>query len=274
MTDTPHTPSQKTPGPEDLPPIIPPAATVAAPTRLSLLTRLRNYFLAGIIVTAPIGLTIYLVFITIEAIDRNVRSLVPQGYEPERFIPSYNLPFGIPGLGLIAAVVLLTLIGFLATNLLGRSLLRVGEALVSRMPIVRGIYSALKQIFETMFSQSGNSFRQVALVPWPAQGSWTIAFVTNYVQGGEVNGLLGEQLVTCYVPTTPNPTGGYMTYFRRRDIQILEMTVDEAMKLIISCGVIVPHATSQSSMAAAQTKMAAGGNADGKLGNGDGNFTP
>lgn len=239
--------------------------------KLSLFTRLRNYFLAGIIVTAPIGLTIYLVFITIEAIDRNVRSLVPLGYEPERFIPSYNLPFGIPGLGLIAAVVLLTLIGFLATNLMGRTLLRLGERIVARMPIVRGIYSALKQIFETVFSQSGNSFRQVALVPWPSTGSWTIAFVTNYVQGGEVSEQLGDDLVTVYVPTTPNPTGGYMTYYRRRDIKILSMTVDQAMKLIISCGVIVPP-----DLMAASTKTAAGGKPHVKPGNGngDGDFTP
>lgn len=250
----------------DLPPIIPPL--VEPPPRLSLMTRLRNYFLAGIIVTAPIGLTIYLVFITIEAIDRNVRSLVPQGFEPERFIPSYNLPFGIPGLGLIAAVVLLTLIGFLATNLLGRTLLRLGERIVARMPIVRGLYSALKQIFETVFSQSGNSFRQVALVPWPSTGSWTLAFVTNYVQGPEINGALGEELVTVYVPTTPNPTGGYMTYYRRRDIHILSMTVDEAMKLIISCGVIVPQGLT------AAAKTAAGGKPDVKPSNGDGNFTP
>lgn len=252
------------PNPEtELPPIIAPAP------RVSLLTRLRNYFLAGIIVAAPIGLTIYLVFITIEAIDRNVRSLVPHGYEPERFIPSYNLPFGIPGLGLIAAVVILTLIGFLATNLMGRTLLRLGERIVARMPIVRGIYSALKQIFETVFSQSGNSFRQVALVPWPSQGSWTIAFVTNYIQGGEVGEHLGDEIVTCYVPTTPNPTGGYMTYFRRRDIHILSMTVDQAMKLIISCGVIVP-----TDIAAAQIKAAGGGKPGGKPENGDGGFTP
>jgi uncharacterized membrane protein len=249
----------------ELPHIIAPAP------RLSLLARLRNYFLAGIIVTAPIGLTIYLVFITIEAIDRNVRSLVPHGYEPERFIPSYNLPFGIPGLGLIAAVVLLTLIGFLATNLMGRTLLRLGERLVARMPIVRGVYSALKQIFETVFSQSGNSFRQVALVPWPSAGSWTIAFVTNYVQGGEVSEHLGDDLVTVYVPTTPNPTGGYMTYYRRRDIKVLSMTVDQAMKLIISCGVIVPP-----DIMAASAKTAAGGKPSAKpsTGHGDGNFTP
>lgn len=240
--------------------------------RVSLLTRLRNYFLAGIIVAAPIGLTIYLVFITIEAIDRNVRSLVPPGYQPERFIP-YDLPFGIPGLGLIAAVVLLTLIGFLATNLMGRTLLRLGERIVARMPIVRGVYSALKQIFETVFSQSGNSFRQVALVPWPSAGSWTIAFVTNYVQGNEMNNLIGDDIVTVYVPTTPNPTGGYMTYYRRRDIHILSMSVDQAMKLIISCGVIVP-----SDITAAQIKAAGGGKSSGKPSTGslpgDGNFTP
>lgn len=250
------------PNPEsELPPILTPAP------KMSPLTRLRNYFLAGIIVTAPIGLTIYLVFITIEAIDRNVRSLVPPGYQPERFIP-YDLPFGIPGLGLIAAVVILTLIGFLATNLMGRTLLSLGERLVARMPVVRGVYSALKQIFETVFSQSGNSFRQVALVPWPSAGSWTIAFVTNYVQGGEVSDLLGDEIVTVYVPTTPNPTGGYMTYYRRRDIHILSMSVDQAMKLIISCGVIVPPDI----MAA--TKTASGGKPGVKPANGDGNFTP
>ncbi len=163
----------------------------------------------------------------------------------------------------------LTLIGFLATNLMGRTLLRLGERIVARMPIVLGIYSALKQIFETVFSQSGNSFRQVALVPWPSQGSWTIAFVTNYIQGGEVGEHLGDEIVTCYVPTTPNPTGGYMTYFRRRDIHILSMTVDQAMKLIISCGVIVPP-----DIAAAQIKAAGGGKPGGKPEHGDGGFTP
>lgn len=251
------------PNPEtELPHIIAPAP------RVSLLTRMRNYFLAGIIVAAPIGLTIYLVFITIEAIDRNVRSLVPPGYQPERLIP-YDLPFGIPGLGLIAAVVILTLIGFLATNLMGRTLLSLGERIVARMPVVRGVYSALKQIFETVFSQSGNSFRQVALVPWPSTGSWTIAFVTNYVQGNEVNNLIGDDIVTVYVPTTPNPTGGYMTYYRRRDIHILSMSVDQAMKLIISCGVIVP-----SDITAAQIKAADGGKPSVRPVNGDGNFTP
>jgi len=205
--------------------------------RISLMTRLRNWFLAGIIVTAPIGLTVYFVVVIIEAIDRNVRSLIPHGYEFETLVPS--LPVGIPGLGVIAAVLILTVIGFLATNFLGRSLLSLGEQLVGRMPIVRGLYSGLKQIFETVFSQSGQSFRQVALVPWPAKGSWTVAFVTAD-ETGEIGRRLGRDLVTCYVPTTPNPTGGYMVYFERDDIIHLDMSVDQAMKLIISCGVIVP----------------------------------
>ncbi|WP_374304593.1 DUF502 domain-containing protein [Ferrovibrio sp.] len=260
MSETP--PAGQTPESE-LPPIIAPVP------KLGLFARLRNYFLAGIIVTAPIGLTIYLVVITIQAIDRNVRGLVPEGYEPERLIP-YHLPFGIPGLGVLAALVLLTLIGFLATNLLGRTLLRVSERLVARMPVIRGLYSALKQIFETVFSQSGQSFRQVALVPWPSAGSWTIAFVTNYVQGTEVSQNLGDDLVTVYVPTTPNPTGGYMVYYRRKDIVILSTSVDQAMKLIISCGVIVPPELA-GKMAA---KTAGGGNGNVKPGNGDGGFTP
>lgn len=213
-------------------------AIILPPTRPSPFTRLRNWFLAGIIVTAPIGLTIYLVVITIAAIDRNVKSLIPQGYEPERLLPP-GFPGGIPGLGVIAAVVLLTFIGFLATNLLGRTLLGLGEQIVARMPVVRGIYGALKQVFETVLSQSGQSFRQVALVPWPQPGSWTLAFVTND-ETGEVSRRLGRDLICVYVPTTPNPTGGYMVYFPRDQVQVLAMSVDEAMKLIISCGVIVP----------------------------------
>jgi len=221
----------ETPPPENPTIILP-------PPRPSILARLRNWFLAGVIVTAPIGLTIYLIVITIEAIDRNVKSLLPQGYELDRLLPT-GIPGGIPGLGVLAAVVLLTVIGFFATNFLGRTLLHFGERLVARMPVVRGLYGALKQIFETVFSQSGQSFRQVVLVPWPAQGSWTVAFLTNE-QTGEVARRLGRDLVAVYVPTTPNPTGGYMVYFPRADIVLLDMSVDQAMKLIISCGVIVP----------------------------------
>jgi uncharacterized membrane protein len=223
-----------------IPPIIDPEKpTIILPLpRPSAWTRLRNWFLAGIIITAPIGLTIYLVVITIEAIDRNVKSLIPLGLEPERLLPA-NLPFSVPGLGVIGAVILLTLIGFVFTNFLGRSLLHFSESLVARMPVIRGLYGALKQIIETVFSQSGQSFRQVALVPWPAKGSWTIAFVTGE-QTGEVGNRLGRDVVACYVPTTPNPTGGYMVYFPREEIQVLSMSVDQAMKLIISCGVIVP----------------------------------
>lgn len=256
--------------PPDLPPENSESLAAIRPPRLGPLARLRNYFLAGIIVTAPIGLTIYLVVITIEAIDRNVQRLIPMGFEPERFIP-FHLPYGIPGLGVVVSVVLLTLIGFLATNLLGRTLLRIGERIVARMPVVRGIYSALKQVFETVFSQSGNSFRQVALVPWPSKDSWTIAFVTNYVQGTEVSHHLGDDLVTVYVPTTPNPTGGYMAYYRRKDIVILSTSVDQAMKLIISCGVIVPPELAAGKTAA---KTADGGKPNGQPGTGDGGFTP
>lgn len=195
--------------------------------------RLRNWFLAGIVVTAPLAITVYLTIYFIEAVDRNVDSLLPPELKPSTY-----LTFQVPGLGLIIALVSLTLIGFLATNFLGRSVIGIGERIVARMPLVRGVYSALKQLFETLLSQSGNSYRQVVLVPFPRAGSWAIAFVTTE-QTGEIGRAVGEDdLVGVYVPTTPNPTGGYLIYVRRSEIIPLKMTVEEGMKVVISTGVV------------------------------------
>lgn len=203
------------------------------------LARLRNWFLAGIVVTAPLAITVYLTIYFIEAVDRNVDSLLPPELKPSTY-----LPFQVPGLGLIIALVTLTVIGFLATNFLGRSVIGIGERLVARMPLVRGLYSALKQLFETLLSQSGNSYRQVVLVPFPRAGSWAIAFVTTE-QTGEVGRAIGEDdLIGVYVPTTPNPTGGYLIYVRRSEVIPLKMTVEEGMKVVISTGVVqAPDAT-------------------------------
>ena len=216
MTDT----------PEPSPPPKPPRF------RLGLGHRLRNWFFAGIIVTAPIGLTVWLIWSFIAYVDRNVISLLPDRYHPETY-----LPFSVPGLGLVIGVVGLTLIGFLTTNILGRWLVRIGEKLVARMPIIRGLYGALKQLFETMLAQKATAFRQVALIEWPHAGMWTLAFVTTS-ETGEVGRRLGGDVVGLYVPTTPNPTGGYFVYLRRADLVILDMSVDEAMKHIISTGVV------------------------------------
>jgi uncharacterized membrane protein len=203
--------------------------------KIGLGTRLRAWFFTGIIVTAPIGLTIYLTYIFVDFVDRNVATLLPDAYQPAKV-----LPFSVPGFGLIIAVIGLTLIGFLTTNILGRALIRLGEHLVARMPVVRGIYSSLKQIFETVFAQSSTAFRQVALIEYPRPGLWTVAFVTAD-KSGEIGRRLGNDLVGLYVPTTPNPTSGFLLYLPRRDLVLLDMNVEDAMKLVISGGVVMPQ---------------------------------
>ena len=212
------------------------AAVLIAPRqRPGLFTRLRNYFLTGIIVTAPIVLTIYLTWQFIDWVDRQAIPLLPVKYNPENY-----LPFSLPGLGLVISVVILTFVGFLTANIFGRTLLKTGERLVDRMPVVRTIYSALKQILETVLSQSSNSFRQAVLVEYPRRGIWTVAFVTGDTEG-EVAVRLDEDMINIYVPTTPNPTSGFLLMVPRRDLIYLDMPVEDAAKYIISIGVIAPE---------------------------------
>jgi uncharacterized membrane protein len=204
----------------------------AKPPRHGPLYRLRNWFLTGVIVTAPIGLTIYLTYAFVDWVDRMIGFLLPQQYHPETI-----LRINIPGFGLLVAIGGLTVIGFLTLNVVGRRLIRFGESMVERMPVIRGIYSALKQIFETVLAQSSTSFRQVALVQFPHPGVWTIAFVTGEWQG-EVSRKLGDEVIGLFVPTTPNPTSGYLVYAPRRSVIMLSMSVEEAMKLVISGGAL------------------------------------
>jgi len=210
----------------------PQAPAPARPPRHGFFHRLRNWFLTGLIVTATIGLTIYLTYAFIDFVDRMVGVLLPQPYHPENF-----LPFSIPGFGLLVAVGGLTVIGFLTVNVAGHVLIRFGERMVERMPVIRGVYSALKQIFETVLAQSSTSFRQVALVQFPHPGVWAIAFVTGEWQG-EVARKLDDEVIGLFVPTTPNPTSGYLVYAPRRSVVMLAMSVEEAMKLVISGGVL------------------------------------
>ncbi len=208
------------------------APTAKPVLRRSFGARLRNYFLTGIIVTAPIGITVYLAWAFVDYVDRTVTPLIPPEYNPETY-----LKFSVPGLGMIVAVVVLTLIGFLTANFLGRSLIRIGERIVERMPVIRSIYSALKQIIETILAQSSTAFRQVVLVEYPRRGMWTLAFVSAEVRG-EVAGRLKEKMISIYVPTTPNPTSGYLVFVPESDVKYLDMSVEEGMKLVISVGVI------------------------------------
>ena len=208
---------------------------MGSPKRPGILTRLRNYFLTGIIVTAPIALTIYLTWQFIDWVDSQAIPLLPAQYNPENY-----LPFSLPGLGLVISVIILTFVGFLTANIFGRTLLKTGERLVNQMPVVRTIYGALKQILETVLSQSSNSFRQAVLVEYPRRGIWTVAFVTGET-GGEVAQRLDDEMTNIYVPTTPNPTSGFLLMVPRQDLIFLDMPVEDAAKYIISIGVIAPE---------------------------------
>ena len=203
--------------------------------RLLLIEHLRGYFIAGILVTGPIALTLYLIWAFVDFIDNSVGHILPDEYNPQTY-----LPFHVPGLGLILAVIGLTLIGAATAGVLGRVLLRLSERILARMPVVRGIYGAVKQIFETVLAKQSNSFREVVLIEWPRIGVWTIGFVTAAVEG-EIAKLAGEDPVSIYVPTTPNPTSGYLVFIPRRDVVTLAMSVEDAIKYVISTGIVAPE---------------------------------
>ncbi len=203
----------------------------------SLAARLRNYFLTGIIVTAPISITLYVSWQFIAFIDRQVTPLIPPDYNPETY-----LPFGLPGLGLLLLVVVLILIGALAAGFVGRWLIRSGERLLARMPVVRTIYSALKQVFETVFAEKSKAFREVVLIEYPRRGIWVIGFATGTTKG-EVQNIIEDEVVNIFLPTTPNPTSGFLLFLPRKDVIFLSMTVEEGVKMVISAGVVTPPDT-------------------------------
>jgi uncharacterized membrane protein len=229
-----------------LPPIQPPetdpAATgAAAPkTRVSARGRLRTYFLTGIIVAGPLAITAYITWWFIALIDSWVKPLVPASY-----LPDHYLPFSIPGLGLVIAFLAVTLLGFLTANLVGRSVIEFGEVLLARTPVISGLYKGLRQIFETLFSANGTSFRTVGLVEFPVKGTWSVVFLSAPA-APEVEGALrdrggGEDLVGVFLPCAPNPTTGFFFYLPRADVVEVGISVDDAAKLVMSAGVIQPE---------------------------------
>jgi uncharacterized membrane protein len=207
---------------------------IVVPHKGRFMRRLRNYFLTGVVVTGPIGITVWLALQVVNIIDGAVTNLLPDRYSPENF-----LPVGVPGVGVLILLIGLTIIGFFTANLLGRTLIRFGERLVDRMPVVRSIYGALKQIFETVLAQSSTSFREVVMVEYPRHGLWALAFVTGETKG-EVQNLLTDDVVNIFLPTTPNPTSGFLLFVPRRTLIPLHMTVEEGIKLVISGGLVTP----------------------------------
>lgn len=202
--------------------------------RMTLGARLRAYFFAGILITAPISITLYLAWLFIAFIDSKVTPLIPEQYNPEHY-----LPFTVPGLGLVILVVFLTLVGALTAGFVGRQLTRLYEGILQRMPVVSGIYSAVKQVVETIFSQKSNAFRDAVLIEYPRKGIWTIAFLTGTTTG-EIQRRTDEETVNVFVPTTPNPTSGFLLFLPKRDIVPLEMSVEDALKMVISGGIVTP----------------------------------
>ena len=197
--------------------------------------RLRGDFLTGLVVVLPMFLTVYLVWWAIGFVDARVVPLIPGRYNPENV-------FGrnIFGLGLIVFLAFTTLVGALTKGFVGRQILLFGERLVERTPIVRSIYNGLKQIFETLFSQSNTAFQQACLVEYPRKGLWAVAFVATTTRG-EIPGKVGEpDLVSVFLPTTPNPTSGFLLFVPRRDMIPLDMTIEDAAKLVISAGLVAP----------------------------------
>jgi uncharacterized membrane protein len=227
------------PGAEDQPPAQAPGAAfrvVEPPEPLSLPGRLRAYFLTGVIVTAPISITIFLVWQFLDFLDTHIAGLLPKRYNPETY-----LPFSLPGLGLLLMLAFLTIVGMLTANFAGRALVRMGERLLSRMPIVRSVYGTLKQIFETVLAQKSRSFREVVLIEYPRRGLGAIGFVTGPTRG-EIQARSEEEMVNVFLPTTPNPTSGFLLFVPKRDLIHLDMSIEEGMKLVISGGIVGPAA--------------------------------
>jgi uncharacterized membrane protein len=200
----------------------------------SLIGRLRTYVLTGVVVTAPISITIFLLWEFLTFLDTQVGGLIPARYNPETY-----LPFSLPGLGLLVILAFLTMVGMLAAGLAGRTLVRMGERLLSRMPVVRSVYGALKQIFETVLAQKSKSFREVVLIEYPRRGIGAIGFVTGPTRG-EVQARAGEELVNVFLPTTPNPTSGFLLFVPKSDLVHLDMTIEEGIKMVISGGIVSP----------------------------------
>ena len=230
------------------PPAVPPAESPAE-SSTGIMARFRRYFLTGLVVAGPVAITLYLTWWFVTWVDGIVRPFVPIAYRPETY-----LPFGLPGAGLIVAVIALTLLGFLTANLIGRTLVDLGDRLLGRIPAVRAIYRGLKQVFETLFSGQGSSFRRVGLVEFPSPGMWSIVLISQAPSADVSRSLPGqEDHISVFLPCAPNPTTGFFFYVPKSKIIEVDMSTEDAATLIMSCGVVQPGSNNSD----AQRKAAA-----------------
>lgn len=209
---------------------------------LTWMARLRNHFVTGLVVVGPLAITVYIARGFLDWVDATVKPLIPAAWNPDSY-----LPFAVPGFGLLVALIGLTVLGATTASLVGRTLLSYGEDLVGHLPFVRPVYKTLKQIFETFVSNRDQSFREVALIEWPRAGVWSLVFVSGAAKA-EVAARLSaarpevavDDWITVFIPTTPNPTGGYIMFLPRSEVRVLDMTPEDAAKFIISGGIVTP----------------------------------
>jgi uncharacterized membrane protein len=207
------------------------------PTSSHLGARLRGYFLTGLIVVGPVAITIYVVWWFINLVDAWVKPLIPKAYLPETY-----LPFSVPGVGLIVGIFGLMVIGALTANLFGRTIVSYGEMMLDRMPVVRGVYRLLKQIFQTIFSKSGTSFKRVGVIEFPRKGLYALVFVSGDPPT-EIRDKLGngEALMTVFMPNAPNPTTGFVVFIPAKDVTVLDMSIEDGAKMVVSAGLVAPQ---------------------------------
>lgn len=207
------------------------APSVPTDNRHPVITRLRNYFLAGVLITAPIAITLYVTWSLVDYIDAAVTGLLPDRLNPRSYLD-------VPGVGIVILVLFLTSVGFLAANYLGRMAVRIGEGVLNRTPVIRSFYAAVKQIFETVLSKQTQSFREVVMVEYPRKEMWALGFVIGRAPP-ELQGTREEEIYSVFVPTM-SFTSGYLVFAPRTDLTKVEMTIEEALKMIVSGGIVVP----------------------------------
>jgi uncharacterized membrane protein len=199
--------------------------------------RLRGYFLTGLIVVGPVAITIYVVWWFINLVDAWVKPIIPREYLPEHY-----LPFSVPGVGLIVGIVGLMVVGALTANLFGRTIVSYGEMMLDRMPVVRGVYRLLKQIFETVFSKTGHSFKRVGLIEFPRRGLYALVFVSGDPPAEIMDKVgNGEGLMTVFMPNAPNPTTGFVVFMPAKDVILLDMAIEDGAKMVVSAGLVAPQ---------------------------------
>lgn len=217
--------------------------------RPGIFARLRSNFLAGLIIVAPIGLTLWLIWTVVGWVDSWVWPFVPNAYHPEELVnrllgrdATNQIEVNVRGIGVVIFLIFTVIVGWVGKGLIGRSFIGIGERMVDRMPVVRSVYNAAKQIAETVFSQRDTSFDKACLVEYPRRGIWAIAFISTNAKG-EIHAKLsdGEPVVTVFLPTTPNPTSGFLLFLPQSEVKVLDMSVEDAAKLVISAGLVYPN---------------------------------